>query len=183
MITREKALALLRQHGCDEGILRHSLAAESVLRALAARLEEDEALWSLTGLLHDLDYATTKDSPQQHGLAAGRVLEGELPEAALTAIAAHNGEYTGVEPKTAFDYALRAGETVTGLIAAAVLVRPTGYEGLRAASLRKKMKDRAFAASVDRGRIRECEKLGLSLDEFLELAVGAMAARAENAGS
>ena len=99
---------------------------------------------------------------------------GKLPEEALTAIRAHNGEMTGCAPETRFDYALRCGETITGLISAAALMRPTGYEGMEVKSIKKKMKDKAFAASVCRDNIRQCEQAGLPLDAFLALSIAAM---------
>ena len=102
------------------------------------------------------------------------LLEGKLPEEALAAIRAHNGEMTGCAPQTRFDYALRCGETITGLISAAALMRPTGYEGMEVKSIKKKMKDKAFAASVCRDSIRQCEQAGLPLDAFLSLSIAAM---------
>ncbi len=174
MITREQALDLLRQAQTPENLMQHALASEAVMRALARRLGEDEALWAMTGLLHDLDYPATAEAPARHGLETAKQLEGQLDAPALDAIRAHNGECTGVAPKSTFDYALRCGETVTGLVSAAALVRPTRMEGMQAKSLKKKMKDKAFAASVNRDNIRECEKLGLELDEFLNLAIAAM---------
>ena len=116
----------------------------------------------------------TEATPEKHGLEGARLLEGKLPEEALTAIRAHNGEMTGCAPETRFDYALRCGETITGLISAAALMRPTGYEGMEVKSIKKKMKDKAFAASVCRDNIRQCEQAGLPLDAFLALSIAAM---------
>ena len=107
-------------------------------------------------------------------MEGARLLEGKLPEEALTAIRAHNGEMTGCAPQTRFDFALRCGETITGLISAAALMRPTGYEGMEVKSIKKKMKDKAFAASVCRDNIRQCEQAGLPLDAFLALSIAAM---------
>jgi predicted hydrolase (HD superfamily) len=144
------------------------------MRALARHFGEDEDLWGLAGLMHDVDYPLTKDNPEQHGLAAMSILGDGLPEAALTAIRAHSCEYTGTKPQSRMDYALRAAETVTGLISAAALMRPTGMEGMQVKSLKKKMKDKTFAASVSRERIKECEQAGLDLDAFLGIAIQAM---------
>lgn len=174
MLERENALVLLRQYCPEENTVRHSLASEAVMRGLAQRLEQDEDAWGIVGLLHDLDYAMTKHNPQQHGLKTTEMLKDLLEPELLTAIAAHNSEHTGVAPVSILDFALRAGETVTGLITAAALVRPTGLEGMQVSSLKKKMKDKAFAASVSRERIRECEKIGLPLDQFLSLAIEVM---------
>lgn len=174
MIDRESALKLLRDFGPEEHMLQHALFSEAVLRALAAHFGEDEDCWAMTGLLHDLDYPRTKDNPERHGSDGAAALQGLLPEEALYAISAHNSECTGIAPQSRLDYALRAGETVTGLVRAAALMRPTGMEGMEVKSLKKKMKDKAFAAAVSRERIRECEKAGISLEDFLALAIAAM---------
>jgi len=174
MITREDALALLQEFGPEPHMMQHALASEAVMGALARHFGEDEQLWGLTGLLHDVDYPMTKDRPDQHGLKAAEILAGKLPEQAVTAIMVHNSEYTGFEPVTRMDFALRAAEAITGLVTAAALMRPTGMEGMEVKSLKKKMKDKAFAAAVNRDRIRECERADMPLDEFLGLAIVAM---------
>lgn len=180
MIDRDAALAKLKSSGASDSLLRHALASEAVLAALAEKLGQDIQLWSLTGLLHDLDYPLTESEPERHGLETAAMLADALPEEALQAIRAHNCEYTGCKPESQFDHALRCGETVTGLIAAAALMRPTRYEGMAVKSIKKKMKDRAFAASVNRACISECSEAGLELDEFLALAIEAMAKQDNN---
>lgn len=168
MLDRPTALILV-----DQSMLIHSLETEAVLRALANKLGHDPDLWGLTGLLHDLDYPETKDAPERHGLETAKRLAGKLPEEALQAIRRHN-EINGNEPQTELDFALRCGETVTGLVHAAALVRPTRLQGMEAKSLRKKMKDKSFAATVCRQTIGECAKLGLEINEFLTLAIQAI---------
>lgn len=183
MLTRDEAVLLLNEEKTDPGLMRHALASEAVFEELALRLgQPDEVadLWAMTGLLHDVDYPRTKDNPAMHGLAAAEIIADKLPAEAIYAIQAHNGEYTNIPPKSQFDYALRCGETVTGLIAAAALVRPNGMDGMEAKSLKKKMKDKAFAASVNRDTIKECEHLGLDLTEFLTLAIKAMSEMPQN---
>ena len=174
MLTREAALDLIKQQNPEQHMIQHALASECVMRALARRFGEDETLWGITGLVHDVDFPHTKERPAMHGLMAEELLVGSLPPEGVRAIKAHNSECTGVEPESRFDYALRAAETVTGMVTAAALVRPSGLEGMEAKSLKKKMKDRAFAAAVSRERIRECEKIDITLDEFLALAIRAM---------
>jgi len=181
MITREKALELLQANIPEKNLINHSLESEAVLRALAREKGQDEDLWGLVGLLHDLDYSNVADTPEKHGLVGAKMLEGELPQEALYAIRAHN-DMTGVEPRTELDFALRCGETVTGLVHTAALVRPTRMEGMKAKSLKKKMKDKAFAASVNRDTIRECDKIGLELGAFLTLAIGAVSEIADQVG-
>lgn len=175
MITREDALGLLVAKNFPENLVQHSLASEAVMRSLAEKLGADPEIWGLTGLLHDLDYPATAATPEKHGLEAAKELQNLLPEEALQAIRSHNAEMNGCQPQTRFDYALRCGETVTGLISAAALMRPTGYEGMAVKSIKKKMKDKAFAASVNRANINECQEAGAPLDEFLALAISAMA--------
>ncbi len=182
MITKDEAMALLKAHNPEPHMVSHALESEAVLAAMAEKLGQDAALWGLTGLLHDVDYPMTKDDPAKHGLMALDILAGKLPDEALAAIAAHNSEYTGKAPQTAFDYALRCGETVTGLISAAALVRPTKMEGMKAKSLKKKMKDKSFAANVRREVLQECEKAGLSLDDFLTLSIEAITKIAPQVG-
>jgi putative nucleotidyltransferase with HDIG domain len=181
-ITREQALDLLRAQQPEPHMIQHALASEAVLRALAGHLDEDAELWGLTGLLHDLDYPLTQNEPQRHGRLGANMLTGLLPDAALTAILAHNAGHTGAAPESPLDFALRCGETVTGLVITAALVRPSGMEGMEARSLKKKMKDKAFAANVNRDCIRECERIGLDLDAFLTLSVSAMAPHAAALG-
>lgn len=182
MIDRDTALELLRENAPEPHLVQHALASEAVLRALARRFDEDEELWGLTGLLHDWDYPRTAADPARHGLDAAERLVGMLPDEALQAIRAHNAECNGSAVSGRFDVALRCGETVTGLISAAALVRPTGMEGMQASSLKKKMKDKAFAASVNRDCIRQCSELGMELGDFLTLAIGAMAEIDEELG-
>ncbi len=182
MISRAQALELLHAHIPERNLISHSLESEAVLRALAREKGEDADLWGLTGLLHDLDYSEVSQTPEQHGLVGAELLEGKLPEEALHAIRAHNGEMTGVVPRTDFDFALRCGETVTGLVHTAALVRPTRMEGMKAKSLKKKMKDKAFAASVNRDTIKECDHIGLELGAFLTLAIAAVSDIADQVG-
>lgn len=153
------------------------------MRGLAKKLGQDEEIWGITGLLHDLDYAATKDAHARHGLDTVELLEGKLPEEALAAIRRHAYEMNGSEePESQFDFALRCGETVTGLVHAGALVRPTKIDGMKPKSLKKKMKDKAFAASVNRDCIRECDKIGLELGEFLQIAIASVTEIAPEVG-
>ncbi|WP_147821568.1 HD domain-containing protein [Salidesulfovibrio onnuriiensis] len=183
MITREEAFELLKTRNGDPAQINHGLESEAVLRALARKLGKDEDLWGITGLLHDLDYPATKEGVTRHGLDTADMLQGQLPEDALNAIRRHAAEMNGSEgPETDFDYALRCGETVTGLVHTAALVRPTRMEGMTPKSLKKKMKDKAFAASVNRDEIRESDKLGLELGEFLQISIDAITEIAPEVG-
>ncbi|RLI09873.1 phosphohydrolase [Candidatus Bathyarchaeota archaeon] len=152
------------------------------MRALARELGEDEELWGLTGLLHDLDYEETKGDFSRHGLRSAELLEGKLPQEALHAIMAHN-DLTGVKPEGKLDLALRAADALSGLIVATALVMPNKkLAEVKLSTLRKKFKAKDFARGADRDRIRLCEQLGLSLERFLELGLEAMKAIASDLG-
>ncbi len=172
----EKAYQLLEQYIKDEKMKYHCYASEAVMRALAKRLGKDEEKWAITGLLHDIDAEITADDPQRHALEALDILRNEgMDEDSLDAIMMHNEEATGKERNTEFQHALAAAETITGLIYATALVYPDKkIRSVKPKSIRKRMKEKAFAASVNRETIRECEKIGIPLDEFIEISLNAM---------
>lgn len=182
MLTRDEALAIFQAQSPDKALFSHCLASEAVMERLADHFGEDKTLWGISGLLHDVDFPHTRETPDKHGVMAMDILENKLPPEALHAIQAHNGEYTGVAAESRLDFALRAAESVTGLVSANALVRPEGMNGMKPKSLKKKMKEKAFAANVDRERIKDCEKIDLDLGTFFGLAIEAMAARAEELG-
>ncbi len=182
MITREEALELLKNRIPEQNLINHALESEAVMKGLAKRLGKDEDVWGIIGLLHDLDYPETKDDPERHGLEAEKILNGMLPDYALQAIKAHNGERNGVTPEAELDFALRCAETVTGLVSANAMVRPAGMKGMKPKSLKKKMKDRAFAANVRREVILDCEKIGLSIDDFFTITIAEIALIADQLG-
>lgn len=175
-MTRDEAVALLKQHVQDERMLNHSYAAEVVMRALARRLGQDEEKWSLAGLLHDLDLELVRGDLTVHGLEAARILteKGVDPEV-VAAVKMHNEMVAGTKRATVFQHALAAGETITGLVSATALVYPDKkLANVKVKSVTKRMKEKAFAASVNRETILECEKIGIPLDEFAGIALKAM---------
>lgn len=183
MISRQEAFELLKKENSEQHLIVHALETEAVMRGLAARLDRDEELWGITGLLHDLDYAKTNEDTERHGLDSFDMLQGQLPDEALNAIRSHAFELNGSEPpSTELDFALRCGETVTGLIHANALIRPEKMNGMKPKSLKKKMKAKAFAASVSREIIRECDKIGLELGEFFTIAIASVSAIADEVG-
>lgn len=183
MKERAYYLALLKKHVQNPKLIAHSLASEAVLRALAERLGEDADIWGTAGLLHDLDVELTKDDSSRHALVAAGMLAGELPDEAVEAIRRHNQEATKMPRETVFQHALAAGETITGLIFAIALVYPDKrIASVKPKSVVKRMKDKRFAASVNRDTILECELLGLTLQEFVELALNALKPIADDLG-
>jgi putative nucleotidyltransferase with HDIG domain len=183
-MTREQAWTELNHHVKNEKMLYHSLSSEAVMRALARRLGRDEEKWGLAGLLHDIDVELTKADPEVHALRAEELLSSyKLDEDLLEAIRMHNEMATGQERSGEFQHALAAGETITGLIYATALVYPDKkIAPVKPKSVIKRMKQKAFAASVKRENIMECEKIGLSLQEFVEISLDAMKEIGEEIG-
>ena len=175
-MNRKQALELLHEYIKNENLRKHCLASEAVLRSTAKNLGEDEEKWGLTGLLHDLDVELVNADPTIHGLETARILgEKGFPEDAIEAIKLHNEEATGLPRTKTFHHALCAGETITGLITATTLVYPDKkLASVKPKSIRKRMKEKHFAASVDRDKIRECEKAGIPLDDFILISLEAM---------
>lgn len=184
-MERAQALELLRTHVRNENMIKHCLASEAVMRALAARLGADPALWGLAGLLHDLDVELTAGDMTRHTHEAEKLLkERGLPADLIEAVKLHNeAAHAGRRRSAVFHKALAAAETVTGLITATALVYPDRkLASVKASSVTKRMKDKRFAASVDRSIILECEALGLKLDDFVALSLAAMLAIAPELG-
>jgi len=175
-MTRDEAEDLLKNYVKNERMLDHSYAAEEILRALARRLGRDEEKWGLAGLLHDIDIEAVGGDLTRHGIEAVKILaEAGIDPEIVDAVKMHNEAVCGVQRSTEFQHALAAGETITGLIVATALVYPDRkIAGVKVKSITKRMKEKAFAASVNRDTIRECEKIGLPLEEFVEISLGAM---------
>ncbi|PLV60358.1 HDIG domain-containing metalloprotein [Thermotoga sp. KOL6] len=173
MITRERALELLKEHVKTKNLVKHCLATEVVMKSLAKVLDEDEEKWGITGLLHDLDYDYTKENPDEHGLKTVEILKNEdVPEDVINAILAHCGKK---EPETLMEKALYAVDPTTGFIVAAALIRPEKkLEVLDVDFLLRRFKEKAFARGANRDQIKSCEEIGLSLEKFLEISLEAM---------
>jgi len=167
-MKREEAFILLTEYIKNERTIWHSLASEAVMRALAVRLGEDPEKWAMAGLLHDLDVEITNADPKIHGLETARILEEKSVDAEIIeAIKLHNEEATNIPRSKVFHHALAAGETITGLIQATTYVYPDKkIASVKSSSVVKSMKEKAFAASVKRESIRECELIGIPLNEF-----------------
>jgi uncharacterized protein len=183
-ITRDEAVALMESYLDTEAMRNHSLASEAIMRALAPRFGADPDMWALVGLLHDLDYNETKEHMDRHGLVTGQILTDRGVAPAITdAIKHHNAENLGLTRSEPVHFALTAGETITGLLVAAALVNPERKIAvLKVKSVKKRMKAKEFARSVNRDHIMLCEQLGMSLDEFIEISVNAMAGISEKLG-
>ena len=175
-ITRKEALELVKKHVETPNMLKHCLAAEAVLKALAERVGEDAEKWGLAGLLHDLDAETHTDL-EVHTRETARILtEKGVDAEIIEAIRLHNEQaHSGEQRSTQFQHLLAAGETITGLIVATALVYPDKkLASVKPKSVRKRIKEKAFAAGANRDIIRECEVGGIPLAEFCDLSLLAM---------
>ena len=182
MMTRAEALERVRRHVKNERLVKHMIAVSAIMRELAQHLGGDPDLWELVGLLHDIDYEEVGGDMSRHGLLSAEMVSDVLPEEALHAIRAHN-ERTGVEAKSILDIALIAADALSGLIVATALMMPDKRVAtVKVRSLKRKFKDKSFARGVDRNRIRRCEELGLTLEEFFDLGLKAMRSVSEELG-
>jgi uncharacterized protein len=175
-ISNDSAHALMEQHLESDSMRKHCLASEAIMRALAPRFGEDTELWGLTGLLHDLDYNETRENMSQHGLVTERILlEKGVDPSIIEAIKYHNAGNLGLTRTLPIHFALTAAETITGMIVAAVLIHPDKkVASLQPKSIKKRMKAKEFARSVNRDHILLCEQIGISLDDFIALSLEAM---------
>ncbi len=172
MINRTEAMTLLKRYVKTANLLKHSYAVEAILQNLARHLKEDEEVWGLTGLLHDLDYDQTKDMPHKHASVTADLLQDLLPEEAVHAIRAHNYQFTEQIPETIIDKALIAADAVSGLIIATALVMPSKkLSDVSLKTLLNKYKENSFATGCNRKRIELCSDCGIDLEEFLELSL------------
>ncbi|MFA5309338.1 MAG: HD domain-containing protein [Dehalococcoidales bacterium] len=174
-MDRKTALESVRKNVANENLVRHMLATEAIMRALAGRLGGDKEEWGLAGLLHDIDVELTGGDMTAHGrLGADLARDLGAGEAIAAAILCHN-EAHGVLPQTLMEKALFCADPLTGLITAAVLVRPEKkIAPLEARSVRKRFKEKSFAAGASREQIARCSAIGIELDEFIEIGVTAM---------
>ncbi len=186
--SRDAALALMHEYTASDSLRKHMYAVEAAMRAYAAHYGEDPERWGLTGLVHDFDYErwpNAEHSPtEQHPAAGVRVLrELGYPEDVLEAILGH-ATYSGVPRVTRMAKALFAVDELTGLITATALVRPSkSVHEVDAKSVRKKMKDKAFARGVNRDDvINGASDLGVELEWHIQFVVDAMKARADALG-
>lgn len=179
--TRQDAWILMAEYTSSESLRRHMLAVEAAMRAYARKFGADEEKWGMAGFLHDFDYEqhpnpNAVEDPDEHPLFGSRILEEQgYPEDVIYAIKTH-ADYLGLPRLSLMDKTLFAVDELTGLITAAALVRPDkSINGLEAKSVRKKMKDKAFARGVNREDVVQgAEELGIDLNEHIDFVIGAM---------
>jgi putative nucleotidyltransferase with HDIG domain len=181
--TRDEALALLREHNQGDSLIRHALAVEGVMRYFAQKMGEDVEMWGVIGLVHDLDY---ERYPDQHCTKSAEILRAHgWPEEYVRAVVSHGwGICSDVEPQSQLEKVLYAVDELTGLVAAAALVRPSrSVLDMNASSVTKKWKDKRFAAGVDRAVIdRGAEMIGMTRADLVAETIAGMRTVAEAIG-
>ncbi len=181
--TREEAFNLLKKYNQSESLIKHALAVESVMRHFARLKGQDEELWGLIGLIHDLDY---EQYPEEHCKKTAEILEAnQWPADYIRAVVSHGwGICTDIEPQTEMEKVLYAVDELTGLVATSALVRPSkSVLDLKAKSVKKKWKDKRFAAGVNREVIdRGAEMLGMDRTELITETILGMREAAEAIG-
>lgn len=172
-MTREEALDLLKSRMKNKNLIKHCLAVEACMRALAARLGHDPEPWGLAGVLHDLDYEMTGMSAELHTTETVKVLrEKGIAEPIVHAVQAHAGKVPCESP---MDWAIYSVDPLTGLIISATLMHPEKkLKAIDLEFLKRRYKEKSFARGARREEIEESKHLGLELDEFLSIAIAAM---------
>ena len=189
-LNYDEAKELLDKYIKDPITKMHCIESEAIMRALAKKFSEDEDKWGIIGLLHDIDWELTKDNPKEHCVKAVDILkQAGASDYLIETIVSHgyghvlNENLKNKQRTTKVQHALAAAETLTGLIVASALVQPDKkLASVKLESLKKKFKQKAFAANCDREIIKECEKIGLTLDEFLGIGLKALQGISEKIG-
>jgi putative nucleotidyltransferase with HDIG domain len=182
-VSREEAWTLFTEWTESESLRRHVLAVEAAMRAYARRFGEDEELWAVTGLLHDLDYERYPDLETGHPRYALSELEAQgYPPEVVRAVASH-ADFLGVSRDSPMEKTLYAVDELSGFVMAVALVRPDGIHGMTPKSVKKKLKQPSFAAAVDRDALLAgAQDLGIDFDEHLAFMIAALEPRAPELG-
>jgi putative nucleotidyltransferase with HDIG domain len=172
-MQREQALSLVKQHLTNKNLIKHCLAVEACMRAMADRLGEDVEKWGLAGILHDLDYELTEKSPERHTEETVKILEqtGVDPDI-IRAVRAHAGM---IPCETAMEWVIFAVDPLTGLIIAATLMHPDRkLQSVDLEFVKRRYKEKSFARGARREDIEQITNIGLELDEFIDISLKAM---------
>ena len=180
-ITRKQALELLKKYPQTEADMNHYLESEAIMKAVAEKFGEDVEYWSMVGLLHDVDWALTRNNWAEHCIKSVEILkENGFDDEFIEIVQSHGygvDEIPNLKEKKRtkkIEHALAASETITGIIYAYALMRGKKISDMEVKGLKKKFKDKRFAQNCNRDVIKEIEKTGLSLDEFFELSIEAI---------
>jgi putative nucleotidyltransferase with HDIG domain len=172
LLSRDEALTLVKKHVSKKNVIYHMLAVEAIMQSTARYFGENEEIWGLVGLLHDMDYEKTEQTPAKHGLVTEEILKGLVSEDIIRAIKTHNAKYLGVMPESRMEKALVAADAVSGLLVACALVMPSKkLADVKVETAAKKFKDKDFARGADRDRIIVCEEIGIPKEQFFEISL------------
>ena len=182
MVSRDEAWELLNEYTKNQNLIKHALAVEAAMRHYALKFDADEETWGVVGLIHDFDYEKFS-TIEDHAIEGAKILrEKGWPEEIVTGLLAH-ADHTGEPRDTLLKKCIFAVDELTGFIVACSLVRPDKIEGLKPKSVKKKMKDKAFARQVNREDIRKgAELLEVELDEHITAVIEAMRGIREDLG-
>ncbi len=172
-MTRDEAIKIVKEHVSSRNLVNHMIATGAVMKALAKKFGEDEAIWEVAGILHDYDYPETKEHPEKHGLVSVELLKKyNLPQEIYDAILAHCDKKTR---EKLIEKAIYAADPTTGFIVAGALIRPEKkLEPVDVKFLMKRFKEKSFAKGASREQMASCSEMGLSLEEFYDIALTAM---------
>ena len=185
MHTRAQAYEILQKHIKGQFMINHHLGTEIVMRAFAKRFNQDEELWGICGLLHDMDWEYTKDTPHEHTKKAGEILRAEgVDEIIIHAVQAHHPSASGIEPSNLMEKCLYTTEELTGLMIACALVQPDKkMASVKPESVLKKLKTNGFARGVNREVVGKApEVLNMPMEEVIRISLQAMQSIAEKIG-
>lgn len=177
MITRDQAYDLLKKHITGQFMINHHLGAEVVMRAFAKHFNENQDLWGICGLLHDMDWEYTKDTPHEHTKKAAEILRAEnVDEIIIHAVQAHHPSASGIEPSNLMEKCLYTTEELTGLMIACALVQPDKkLASVKPDSVIKKLKTKGFARGVNRDVVNQApEVLNMPMEEVIRISLEAM---------
>jgi putative nucleotidyltransferase with HDIG domain len=180
-MNREDSLALLKKYLKNKNMIKHCIAVEGEMIGLARHFNEDENLWGITGLLHDIDYEETGGDPDIHAEKGAQMLEAQgFPPEIVHAVRAHNLK---VQIETKLDRALYAADPLSGLIVAAVLMHPEKkIAAVDSSFILRRFKEKSFAAGANREHIQTCSELGLELEDFVTICIEGMRLKSEELG-
>jgi hypothetical protein len=183
MLTRDEALSLVKKNVSKRNIVYHMLAVEAIMRNVAKHFGENEEVWGLIGLLHDIDYEKTEATPEKHSLLAEEILKGMAPDELIKSIKTHNFKHTGIMPENPMEKALIASDAISGLLVACALVMPSKkLADVKVETVAKKFKDKDFARGAERERILICEEIGIPREKFFEIALNGLKSIANDIG-
>jgi len=173
-MRRDESLQIMKEHLKKDYMVKHSLAVAAIMKKTAEEIGDDANMFETIGLLHDIDFEKIS-SAEEHTLITETLLKGIIADEMIHSIKTHNFEHTKLEPKQPIEHALIAADAVSGLVVACALVMPSKkLSDVKVDTVKSKFKSKEFARNCDRGKIQYCEKVGIALDKFLEIALGAL---------